>query len=78
MRARSFASLGLLRLVEPERLSPELVRGEVTTLLGLDRREIARRAHALLGFGGAHVAATALLELATASPAARIPALSAL
>jgi predicted glycosyltransferase len=78
MRARSFASLGLLRLVEPERLSPELVRGEVTTLLGLDRREIARCAHALLGFGGAHVAATALLELATASPAARTPALTAL
>jgi len=75
MRARAFASRGLLRLVEPARLSSELVRDEVTVLLGQDRREIARRAHASLGFGGAQVAATALLELAMGSPAARTPAL---
>jgi predicted glycosyltransferase len=78
MRARSFANLDLLRLVEPERLSPDVVRAEVTTLLGLDRREVARRAHASLGFGGAQAAATALHELATDSPAARTPALTAL
>jgi predicted glycosyltransferase len=78
IRARSFASLDLLRLVEPERLSPELVRAEVTTLLGRDRHEIARRAHTALGFGGAKAAATALLELAATSPAPRIPALSSL
>jgi predicted glycosyltransferase len=74
IRARSFAELDLLRLVEPERLSPELLRSEVTALLARDRREIAARAHATLGFGGAQVAATALLELATGSLAARTPA----
>ena len=78
IRARSFASLDLLRLVEGDRLSPELVRDEVAALLGQDRREIAGRAHASLGFGGAQAAATALLELAATSQAARIPALQAL
>jgi predicted glycosyltransferase len=78
LRARSFASLGLLRLVEPERLSPELVRTEVEALLGRDRREVAARAHAVLGFDGARVAATALLELATDPVDARPLALQAL
>jgi predicted glycosyltransferase len=78
IRARSFAELGLLSLVEPERLSPELLRAEVTALLGRDRHEIAGRAHATLGFGGAQAAATALLELAASSLAARTPALTAL
>jgi predicted glycosyltransferase len=78
MRARSFASLGLVRLVEPDRLSPEAVRTEVTALLGADRREIAARAHAALDFGGARNAASALLELAAGARAARTPALQAL
>ncbi|HEV3377106.1 MAG TPA: glycosyltransferase [Thermoleophilaceae bacterium] len=86
IRARSFANLNLLRLVEPERLRPELLRAEVTTLLGTDRRELARRAHAALGFGGAQAAGKALLELAADAPpagtpiwpAARTPALTAL
>jgi predicted glycosyltransferase len=78
IRARSFASLGLLRLIEPDQLSPELVRAEVAKLLGRERREIAGRAHSSLGFDGARVAATALLELAADSLAARPPALQAL
>jgi predicted glycosyltransferase len=69
IRARAFDGLELLRLIEPDRLSPELVRAEVTALLALDRREVARRAHATLGFGGARAAATELLELATSAPA---------
>jgi predicted glycosyltransferase len=75
IRARSFARLGLLRLVEPERLSPELVRAEVTRLLGQSRRKLAARAHATLGFGGARSAAAALLELAVGRPAAASPEL---
>jgi predicted glycosyltransferase len=78
IRARSFASLDLLKLIEPERLSPELVRAEVMSLVDRDRREIAGRAHATLGFGGAHAAAKELLELATGSLAERTPALQAL
>jgi predicted glycosyltransferase len=78
IRARAFAKLGLLRLIEPDRLSPERVRAEVAALLAQDRREIAGRAHATLGFGGARRAATALLELATGSVSARTPALQAL
>jgi predicted glycosyltransferase len=78
IRARSFANLDLLRLIEPDRLTPELVRAEVAALLTRDRREIAGRAHASLGFDGARKAATALLELATGSLAVRSPALQAL
>jgi predicted glycosyltransferase len=77
IRARSFASLGLLRTIEPDRLTPERVRAEVTDLLGRDRRDTARRAHESLGFGGAQVAATALLDLATGTQAARSPVLQA-
>jgi predicted glycosyltransferase len=78
IRARSFAKLDLLRLIEPDRLTPEVMRSEVAALLARDRREIAGRAHATLGFDGAQVAASALLELATGSLAARTPALQAL
>jgi predicted glycosyltransferase len=78
IRARAFAKLDLLRLIEPGRLTPELVRAEVAALLAQDRRDIAGRAHASLGFDGAQVAASALLELAAGTLAARRPALQAL
>jgi predicted glycosyltransferase len=78
IRARSFARLDLLRMIEPHRLTPDRVRAEVADLLGWDRRETARRAHESLGFGGAKVAATALLELATGTQAASSPVLQAL
>lgn len=78
IRARAFAKLGLLTLIEPDRLSPERVRAEVMALLERDRRDIAIRAHATLGFRGAQRAAEALLELAAGSVSARTPALQAL
>jgi predicted glycosyltransferase len=77
IRARSFAELGLLRTIEPERLSPGLVHSEVTALLGFDRREVAARAHGTLGFGGARRAAMALLELVSGPEQTRTPALTA-
>jgi predicted glycosyltransferase len=77
MRARSFAGLDLLRLVEPGRLTPDLLRAEVETLLGSSRRDIAARAHAALGFGGARLAAHELLALAGARSTVRAhPALT--
>jgi predicted glycosyltransferase len=73
IRARLFAELDLLRVVEPWRLNPELVRSEVTALLGADRRDIAARAHESLCFDGARLAARALLELVR-WPSTRFPA----
>jgi predicted glycosyltransferase len=67
IRARSFARLGLLRMLEPDRLDAAALRAEVAALPGPDRRRMARRAPAALGFGGARRAATELLELAGAS-----------
>jgi predicted glycosyltransferase len=64
MRARSFADLGLLSVVPPELLHPELLRGEVAKVLGTSRPAIAERARTALDFGGARRAAGALLELA--------------
>lgn len=78
IRARSFAELGLLRLIEPDRLSPDVLGAELAALLGQDRRETAARAHATLGFDGARIAARTLLELAAGSQVARTPALQAL
>jgi predicted glycosyltransferase len=78
IRARSFASLDLLRMIEPDRLTAERVRAVVSDLLGRDRYETARRAHEWLGFGGAQAAATALLELATGTQPATSPVLQAL
>jgi predicted glycosyltransferase len=78
IRACSFASLRLLRMIEPDRLTARRVGAEVAELLGWDRRETARRAHESLGFDGAKVAATALLELATGTQAAGSPVLQAL
>jgi predicted glycosyltransferase len=66
IRARSFARLDLLRLVEPELLDPALLRREVAALLLASRRGIAERAHATLGFDGARRAAGELLQLADA------------
>ena len=78
IRGRAFASLGLLRVIEPDRLTPQRVRAEVTDLLDRDRRETGRRAHESLGFSGAQIAATALLDLAAAAQAAGPAVLEAL
>jgi predicted glycosyltransferase len=66
IRARAFARLGLLRVVEPDVLSPDLLRSEVATLLGASRRELAERARETLGCDGAAAAAARLLALASA------------
>jgi predicted glycosyltransferase len=69
LRARSFARLGLLRLVEPDVLSPALMRRELDALIGTSRRELAERGKARLGFRGARAAAAQLLELAGSADA---------
>jgi predicted glycosyltransferase len=66
IRARAFARLGLLRVADPDVLTPDLLRREVAGLLGASRRRLAERAHAALGFDGAAAAATELLALAPA------------
>jgi predicted glycosyltransferase len=67
IRGRSFGRLGLLRVLEPDVLTPELLRCELAALLGASRRELAKRAQAELGFDGAAAAAAELLALARAS-----------
>jgi predicted glycosyltransferase len=64
IRARAFARLGLLRVADPDVLTPDLLHREVSGLLGASRRRLAERAHAALGFDGAAAAATELLALA--------------
>jgi predicted glycosyltransferase len=64
IRARSFAQLELVRLVEPDRLDPRVLRREVASLLGTDRGRQTEKARAALQFDGARCAATQLLEIA--------------
>lgn len=59
-RARAFAARGLLRLVELERLTPDLLREEVDAVLSTDKADRAR----MLDVGGGRRAAFHLLELA--------------
>jgi predicted glycosyltransferase len=70
IRAQAFARLGLSRVLEPERLTAEALRGEVEAVLGSPRRPRAALATALLGFDGAQRAAGRLLDLAGAGEAA--------
>jgi predicted glycosyltransferase len=71
IRARSFAGLGLLRVLEPTRLDSGTLRDEVTRTLADDRRLTARRALAVLSFDGARRAAQELLALAAGPPRLR-------
>jgi predicted glycosyltransferase len=71
IRARSFAGLGLLRVVEPNRLESGALRAAVAAALGADRRRTARRALETLSFDGARRAATELLALAAAPARSR-------
>jgi predicted glycosyltransferase len=64
IRARAFARMGLLTLVEPERLDARALGNEVASALTSSRAGIRRRALAVLGLDGAARAARALLELA--------------
>jgi predicted glycosyltransferase len=64
IRAQAFARFGLLRLVEPERLDAEVLRGEIESALA-GRADPAARSACSLDLGGAHRAAVHLRELAT-------------
>jgi predicted glycosyltransferase len=63
IRARRFSELGLVSLLEPAALSPELLRAEVARALELPSGQVAARATAALPLGGARVAAAELLAL---------------
>jgi predicted glycosyltransferase len=63
LRAQAFARLGLLRLLEPQRLDPTVLRVEVESALRM-RAELTGRAGRLLDLGGARRAARHLLALA--------------
>ena len=62
IRARAFARLGLLHVLEPVALSPETLRHEVERAFTDDRAALRRRAHATLGFDGARRAAALALR----------------
>jgi len=71
IRAREFARFGLLRLVEPQRLDVEVLRGEIEATL-VRREDVAEGDSAILDLGGARRAAMHLRELANSS--GRLPA----
>lgn len=69
IRARAFARLGLLRVLEPRSggcLDARALREEVDAVLTWSRGTLAERAHATLSFDGARCAAGQLLDLAMA------------
>jgi predicted glycosyltransferase len=63
IRARAFARVGLLQVIEPERLAAPVLRQEVSRSLEAKRDSLVRRARATLDLDGAAHAASALLEL---------------
>jgi predicted glycosyltransferase len=67
IRARALGGLGLMQVIEPERLDAETMHGEVTSALTRSRRAIARAARRMLSFDGAEVAAESLLAEAAKS-----------
>lgn len=64
IRAQTFARLGLLRVVEPDRFNVHTLRSEVDASLVAQRHELTDRAHTILDFNGAQRAASHLLALA--------------
>jgi predicted glycosyltransferase len=64
IRADVFGRLGLIRTLQPDSLSPTMLRAEVDRALTGRRDELAVRAHRALDFGGARRAARNLLGLA--------------
>jgi predicted glycosyltransferase len=71
IRATAFARMGLLRLVEPDRLDGRVLRVEIARALKAPRALLAGRAAASLGLDGAARAAAELLELAQTTTSAR-------
>jgi predicted glycosyltransferase len=66
IRARAFARLGLVCLIEPSELNVERLRREIESSLALGRNDIRGRAQSSVEFDGARRAAMQLLELAEA------------
>jgi predicted glycosyltransferase len=64
IRARAFARLGLIRLLEPDLLDPARLTREVEIALRSSRSALAARAEATLDLDGARRGAQCLLELA--------------
>lgn len=76
IRARTFAALGLIEVVEPERLTAGRIRDAVLRALARSREQIARDAGRVLSFDGAERASHRLLALAAAGDV-RIPSRAA-
>ncbi|MBI2527480.1 MAG: hypothetical protein HYV93_16025 [Candidatus Rokubacteria bacterium] len=72
IRARAFERLGLLRVVEPQRLTPELLRREIAGALASPRRALLARGREVLDFDGASRVAEHLLDLAAAPAGAGV------
>jgi predicted glycosyltransferase len=68
IRARAFARLGLLHVLEPDELTPVALRRSVQRALRDERRQLRERAHATLGFDGARAAADRTLHVLRARP----------
>jgi predicted glycosyltransferase len=64
IRARNLAGLGLMQMIEPERLDARTLRTEVSSALTRSRSAIARSARRTLPFDGADLAAESLLDVA--------------
>ncbi len=76
IRARTFAALGLIEVVEPERLTAGRIRDAVLRALARSREQTARDAGRVLSFDGAERASHRLLALAAAGDV-RIPSRAA-
>lgn len=73
IRARAFAQLGLLAMIEPGRLSVRRLKDAIATALNQSRRRNIERAASLIDFNGADEAAVCLLRLARmARPVERV------
>ena len=63
LRARAFARLGLLRMIDPADAAPEHLRANIEAAIGTSRAQVAARVATTLHLDGARQAADALVEL---------------
>lgn len=70
IRARAFADMGLVELVEPETLSPAALADAIDSALRTQRPLLGQRIQAALDLGGSRRAAAYLLELASVARSA--------
>jgi predicted glycosyltransferase len=64
IRARLFAQLGLVQLVEPHQFTVDQLGESIRTVLRVSKEEISARTRAELNFGGGRWAAAFLLKMA--------------